>query len=245
MKQWTYARIDRVDSSVVHCVFCGRALRSGKVVVLYDDQGQEVYSGPSCAKKTLGDPEVQLIDLSKLALLVVETEPKSPNPAPQRKSKHPRRESEPADAAVEYLRLRVEVMKSFAGNVTKRLSEIHAAMVSSKQLSDDGRQYIQRLLANAAAANTIYSSRNVKSCVGVAYWIGVAIEHTPEPRRDFLQGLLHQLEDRWRLSSGQIEALNRWGAGITVNKMRFPKLDVDAFAGVTAPIFAKGQKRDS
>lgn len=71
MKQWTYARIDRVDSGMVHCEFCNRALRSGRLIVVRDESGSESYAAPACARKHLGALTEATIDLSRLAMALV------------------------------------------------------------------------------------------------------------------------------------------------------------------------------
>lgn len=245
MASWNYARIDRVDSGVVHCHFCNRPLPSGKVVVLSQAEGPEVFSGPGCAKKHLGEAKTQVLDLSKLALLVIESDLEQSEsegaPKPRKKSASNPRSNR--DAATEYLRIRIEAMRGFSGRSTDKLKECYADLHSKNELSKDGRLYIERLMAKAASTNTIYSHRNIKCCVGVAYWIKVAREQTPASRQGFLNGLDSLLKQHWRLSVGQMEGLNSWGKGIRLSDRRFPSLDVNAFAEVKARTPTQDQKR--
>lgn len=69
MKQWTYARIDRVESGMVHCEFFNRALRSGRHIVVRDESGAESYAGPVFARKHQGALLRRLYFLLRMQLL--------------------------------------------------------------------------------------------------------------------------------------------------------------------------------
>lgn len=248
MSKWTYARIDRNELAQVHCVFCNRALRSGRLIVLRDESGTEAYAGPECAKKHLGAPAEPVLDLSRMAMLLVAKglQPSSGDPGDKldgSKSKRAGRQAGmpliKADEVVDYIRLRVEHMRGFSGNATQKLRDFHSQLLRDAGITSDARLYVERLLAKSKQANTIYSHRNVERCIGADYWLRVAIEHTKPDRRDFLVGMLQSLHDHWRLTSRQIEAINRWGEGVRKSFEVFPVLDVTAFEGVHAPRFAQ------
>lgn len=71
---WSYLRRDFLPPLAI-CTFCRRPLHSEKGIVITDEDGTEAFAGPSCAKKHLGQPEERLLDVSRLALLVVADEP--------------------------------------------------------------------------------------------------------------------------------------------------------------------------
>lgn len=251
MSKWTYARIDRNELGQVHCVFCNRPLRSGRLIVLRDDAGVEAFAGPSCAKTHVGAPSEPVLDLSRMAMLLVvrvqapvrggpgndpdddtqRLEPVRPRPAGK---------AEP-DEVADYLRLRVEHMQGFTGNATQTLREFHRQLHSEAGLDSDARLYVERLLAKSKKANTIFSRANVELCIGAAYWLRVAIENTKPERREFLERLLSSLHEYWRLTSKQIEALNRWGEGVRKTVKDYPVLDPGAFSGVEDPRYAQSQ----
>lgn len=250
MMQWTYARIDRVESGLVHCVFCNRALRSGRLIVLRDESGGEAYAGPACAKKHVGAPTEPILDLSKMAMLLVVKldEPDEPDEqggdSPSGKkssSRGVKTQSLERDDVVHYLRLRVEHMPGFSGNATQRLREYHSQLQNPGQLGENERIYVERLMGKSKAANSIYSLRNVERCIGAAYWLRIAIEQTKQDRREFLEKMLRSLCENWRLSTKQIDAINRWGEGVRRSVSNYPVLDVAVFEGVQAPRFAGGQ----
>jgi hypothetical protein len=255
MSKWTYARIDRNELGQVHCVFCNRPLRSGRLIVLRDDSGVEAYAGPSCAKTHVGAPTEPILDLSRMAmLLVVRGEPpvrgganSDPDDDPLRteplRSRHGVK-AEP-DEVADYLRLRVEHMQGFSGNATHTLREYHRQLSSETGLERDARVYVERLLAKSKNANTIFSYRNVERCIGAAHWLRVAIENTKPDRREFLEQLLSSLQEYWRLTSKQIDALNRWGEGVRKTIKDYPILDAGAFNGVQSPRQAKSQNSSS
>lgn len=251
MKQWTYARIDRVESGMVHCEFCNRALRSGRLIVVRDESGAESYAGPACARKHLGGITEATVDLSRLAMaLVVQgdedgeaTLEKSPSKRKVKKTSTTLRIER--DIVVQYLQLRAEHMEGFAGSSTQRLREYHSQLQSSAGIGSSERLYVERLMAKSKASNSIYSLANVEKCIGAAYWLRIAIESIKPSRREFLEKILRSLREHWRLTPKQIEAVNRWGEGVRRVVPTFPALDAAAFEGVTAPRFASSQKSES
>lgn len=251
MTQWTYARIDRFESGEVRCIFCNRALRSGRLIVLKGEVGSEAYAGAACAKKHVGAPTEPLLDLSKIALRMVVKEialrePGGDDPSAKAASKAESKLIPPQlDEATQYIRLRVEHMEKFAGNTTDRLRQFHTQLHSAEGLGESERLYVVRLLAKSKANNTTYSLRNVERCIGAAYWLRIAIEHTKIDRRDFLEGMLRSLREHWRLSAKQIDAINRWGEGVRQAVSDFPVLDASAFDGVHTPRFAAPQNKRS
>jgi len=255
MSKWTYARIDRNELGQVHCVFCNRPLRSGRLIVLRDDSGVEAFAGPSCAKTHVGAPSEPILDLSRMAMLLVVrgeapvrggggNDPDDDMQRPEPARPRPVSKNKP-DEVADYLRLRVEHMQGFAGNATQTLREFHRQLDSEAGLESDARLYVERLLAKSKKANTIFSHRNVELCIGAAYWLRVAIENTKPERREFLERLLSSLQEYWRLTSKQIEALNRWGEGVRKTIKDYPILDVGAFNGVQAPRQAQSQNSSS
>lgn len=252
MSQWTYARIDRFESGEVRCVFCNRALRSGRLIVLQDEIGDEAYAGAACAKKHVGAPSLALLDLSKIAMKLIVKEVQAdppriedPRPKPSPSTKAASATLEQRDDVAHYILLRFEHMPGFAGCVTERLRDFYAQLHSADGLGEKERLYVVRLLTKAKSANSIYSLSNVERCIGAAYWIGVAIEHTKADRQEFLKGMLRSLREHWRLSAKQIEAVNRWGDGVRRALSDFPKLDPLAFSGVQAPRFSANQNKTS
>ena len=255
MSKWTYARIDRNELGQVHCVFCNRPLRSGRLIVLRDDSGAEAFAGPTCAKTHVGAPSEPVLDLSRMAMLLVvrgETpvrvgggnDPGDDTQRPEPARPRPASKTKP-DEVADYLRLRVEHMQGFAGNATQTLREIHRQLDSEAGLESGARLYVERLLAKSKKSSTIFSYRNVERCIGAAYWLRVAIENTKPERREFLERLLSSLHEHWRLTSKQIEALNRWGEGVRKTIKDYPILDVGAFNGVQAPRQAQSQNSSS
>ncbi|MPQ69255.1 hypothetical protein [Pseudomonas sp. MWU12-2323] len=250
MSLWTYARIDRIESGEVHCIFCKRALRSGRLIVIHDEAGVEAYVGPACAKKHLGAPTEPILDLSKMAVLLVLKEAKEAGESHialdsaddvGHAQPNGHRQLIEVDEVASYLRLRAEHMPGFSGNATQRLREFHEQLFSDGGLTDSARLYVERLLAKSKAANTIYSARNVERCIGAAYWLKVAIEHTKPERREFLGKMLRSLREHWRLTSKQVEGINKWGAGVRKTVLDFPVLDASAFDGVKVPRFGAPQ----
>ncbi len=248
MSKWTYARIDRNELAQVHCVFCNRPLRSGRLIVLRDESGTEAYSGPECAKKQLGPPTEPVLDLSRMAMLIVVKGEQMPSgtpgdpfddATPKRSGRKAVAVSLKADDVVDYLRLRVEHMPKFSGNATQKLRDFHSQISLEAGISPDARLYVERLLAKSKQANTIYSHRNVERCIAAEYWLRIAIEHTKPERRDFLVSMLQRLHEHWRLTTGQVEAINRWGEGVRKSFEAFPVLEVTAFEGVHEPRFAQ------
>jgi len=244
MSQWTYSRIDRVDSGEVHCVFCNRPLRSGRVIILNDENGADAYAGPACARKHAGAPSEQVIDLSKMAMLMVLAGEPDMNDGPADPGAKNKRKATKAKVAVEadmcalYLVMRLDHMPGFAGHATQKLRNCQGELASPRGLSDESRLYIGRLQAKAKAENTIYSFRNVERCIGAAHWLRLAIKHTKPERRDFLEKMLLSLQEQWRLTAKQIEAINRWGEVVRKDVPEYPALDPAAFVGVNSPRFS-------
>ncbi|MFL1449312.1 hypothetical protein ACI77O_13025 [Pseudomonas tritici] len=188
-----------------------------------------------------------LLDLSKLALLLVvkgdaQTTPKADACLDSRRSDElitpqPSRHTLPMDEVATYLRLRAEHLVGFAGHITARLLVFHEQLDSDEGLADDSRLYVERLLAKAKSENTIYSLSNVERCFGAVYWLRVAIDNTKPDRREFLECMLKGLYENWRLTFGQIQAINRWGEGVRKAVPAFPVLEASAFSGVQAPKF--------
>jgi hypothetical protein len=203
----------------------------------------------------VGDPTEPILDLSKMAMLLVlrgEALPsggagKKPDddPKPPKGSRPPPVAMAEPDEVADYLRLRVEHMQGFIGNATQSIRDFHRQLSSESGLDKDARLYVERLLAKSKKGNTIFSYKNVERCVGAAYWLRVAIENTKPERRDFLERLLRSLREYWRLTPRQMEALNRWGDGVRKTVSDYPILDVEAFSGVQSPRTAQSQNSGS
>lgn len=248
---WTYSRIDRVEIGVVHCTFCNRALGSGRVTVIVDEGGLEAFVGPACARKHLGPKQEALLDLSAIAMRVI-TKPENTSPSvdPGMERKQSRGPGIPhtapeQDNVLRYLQLRVEHMAGFTGSSIDKLRECHARALEPGGLPDEMRAFVTRLMSNSSNGNTIYALRNVEQCIGMAYWLKVAIKVTKVERRDFLEAILKSLHEKWRLSDKQIHGINRWGDSIRKSITDFPTLDASTFDGVVRPGTSAAQNSGS
>ncbi len=249
---WLYSRVDFLPKGGAQCCFCHRPLRSLKGIVVVDQQGTEAFTGPSCAKRELGAPDEKILDVSRLALLVVMDE-QQPYPAPkaQRMDSPSGAEPVPAlgsdkrqaaplpsiDPAVQYLRLRSEIMGRFKRHVSTAMRAAYSNLQAFGELDAESHRMLTGLMRRAQAENSIYSDRNVRRCIGIEHWLEVAMQQTRPDRRDFLVKMLDRLHSDWMLTEGQIAAINKWGEGIRKVAHDFPVLDVKAFAGVRLPDF--------
>jgi hypothetical protein len=215
--------------------------------VIRDESGGEAFAGPACAKKHVEPATEPILDLSRMAMLLVlkraeEFVPSAAVPLDGETTLgKARKHALEGDEAMDYLRLRADHMTGFSGNLTQRLRDLHSEFTSGQGPTEAGRLYVERLLANAKAGNTIYSVRNVERCIGAAYWLRIAIEHTKPERRDFLKKMLEVLQDSWRLTAKQVAAVNAWGEGVRKQVPNFPRLDANAFDDVQTPRFKSNQ----
>lgn len=252
---WRYSRVDHLGPRAV-CVFCNRPLRSQKGIVIVDGT-LEAYAGPNCAKKMLGPPDERLLDVSRLALLVVSDDDSenplpllpaggaTPNPhlVPESAVTHPNREPlPPIDREIEYLRLRYEFMDDFSHHRSQLLSDAFDAYSQNGELDEVQRKRVAGTIRNAAEQNTIFSEVNVKRCIGINHWLQEAVERTHPDRRGFLEAMLRQLHRHWVLTSAQIAAVNKWGARLRREVHTFPHLDTEVFKGVRVPAFMQAKK---
>lgn len=247
---WSYLRRDFLPPLAI-CTFCRRPLHSEKGIVITDEVGSEAFAGPSCAKKHLGQPEERLLDVSRLALLVVadepaqhnESAPTSASPAPEigagsSPTSSPQRPPlPPIDEVVQYVRLRCEAMNGFKFAVSKVLKLAHDEYKQSGEIEDDLRKQIGGAMRNAAANKSVLSPINVKRCIGLNHWLVEAVQHTNKDRREFLEQMQSHLHRFWMLTPKQMAAINRWGEHIRKRIDDFPLLDEEAFSGITLPEF--------
>ena len=253
---WHYSRVDHLDPKAT-CIFCGRALKSLKGIVI-SDGAQEAYAGPNCAKKHLGPPEERLLDVARLALLVVSPgDPDSLTPAPDDLPPHsgPKTGNQVAkatavpipgiDPVIQYLRLRYEAMSGFRFQKSVWLTEAYSAFQADGELDEFVRKRIAGTIRNAAEQKTVFSMRNIKHCIGFDHWLREAITHTHPDRREFLEAMIAKLHNRWCLTSGQIAGINSWGQGLRKRIDDFPHLDVTSFEGVVVPDFMQPKSKKS
>lgn len=245
---WRYLRIDHLAPAAV-CIFCHRPLRSARGIVITDGV-QEAFAGPNCAKRMLGNPEERLLDVTRLALLVVsDQDPGAPlaSKAPphdlipqngaEEGNRPPRPALPPLDEVIQYLRLRYEFMTAFRFHKSKLLTEAYEQFRATGQLSDLQRRRVAGAIRNAAEQQSVFSVDNVMHCIGVDHWLKEAVEHTPADRREFLDAMRRKLHRNWCLSVGQLEAINKWGARLRLQVHSFPHLNIDVFQQVHVPPF--------
>ncbi len=248
---WSYARVDFLPAAGAHCVFCGRELKTKKGIVVRDHDGREAFSGPGCAKSRMGDPKERLLDVASMALLVVEGKrgdsarsgPTTAAP-PSTAVSNPEIGSDsqplpsPASSrlpAVEYLRLRYEVMGDFKGNVTAVMRQAYLDLNRNGVLSPEAEGLLLGIMRKSAIDNSVFSDKNIRRCIGLEYWLKLALQNTRPDRRDYLNSMLDALHFEWSLSQGQIEAINKWGKGLRKVLPSFPRLNNTTFAGVRRP----------
>ncbi|WP_370601787.1 hypothetical protein [Pseudomonas nitroreducens] len=251
---WSYLRRDFLPSDAT-CVFCHRPLHSEQGIVIADGDGTEAYTGPSCAKKHLGQPEERLLDVTSLALLVVADEPAAADPASaptpsQNSVPNDGAESKartatsrpplpPLDAVVQYVRFRCELMTDFKFAVSKTLKQAHDEYKATGAISEGVEKMVAGAMRNASTDNTVLSPANVKLCIGFDHWLKEAVQYTSVERREFLESMLFSLHRYWSLSAGQIAGINKWGAHVRKRHDDFPLLDENVFAGVVLPDFMR------
>lgn len=248
---WSFSRVDFLPSEAV-CTFCHRPLRSEKGIVVTDGSSEH-YSGPNCARKWLGRPEVRLLDVTRLALLVV-TELAAPvNDGPILPHSFPpngtqlgrptdRSSVSNLDDVTLYLRLRYELMSEFRFHRYAPLTVAYEELQSQGGVSDASRSYITTTIRNARHLNTIFSLDNIKHCIGLEHWLKVAVDATEPGRRHFLESMISVLHHNWRLSVKQLEAVNKWGEKLRLHVHSFPHLDAGVFEQVTLPRFMQSNK---
>lgn len=249
--EFGYLRVDFLPVNGADCVFCHRHLRSAKGIVVVDRQGVEYFAGPSCAKRELGPPDERILDVARLALLVVAdiaaaapVNGAAPKPVSSNQKLSDGRPSiapSPSPAAipveVQYLRLRFEAMGRFKGNVSQVMRNAYQTLQELGELDAQASKFLSGLIRNACDNNTIFSPNNIRRCIGIEHWLQVALEQTKPDRRTYLNSMLDKLHRTWMLTEGQISAINRWGEGIRRVTHDFPVLDVKAFSGVKRPDF--------
>lgn len=259
--EWAYGRVDFLPPGGAQCCFCHRPLRSQKGIVVVDQHGTEAFAGPSCAKRELGPPDERILDVARLALLVVQADDKQPLPPPKPQRSAPAAGADPAPEMggekrpagaippiapqVQYLRLRYEIMGRFKRHVSTAMRAAYSNLQAFGELDADSHRMLAGLMRRAEAENSIYSDRNVRRCIGFEHWLMVAMEQTRPDRRDFLVRMLDRLHSEWMLTEGQVNAINKWGEGIRKVAHDFPVLDVKAFSGVKRPDFLKQPRPQS
>lgn len=248
---WSFSRVDFLPSEAV-CIFCNRPLRSEKGIVVTDGSTEQ-YSGPNCARKWVGRPEVRLLDVTRLALLVVSELnaptneepilPDSPAPAGPRPGRPPIRPAvKNLDDVTLYLRLRYELMSEFRFHRYAPLTVAYEELQSLGAVSDASRIYVTNTIRNARHLNTIFSLDNIKHAIGLDHWLKVAVAATEPGRRQFLESMTSPLHHNWRLSVKQLEVVNKWGEKLRHDVHSFPHLDAGLFEQVTLPRFMQSKK---
>lgn len=248
--EWSFVRIDKLPPGAV-CTFCKRQLKSGKGLVIANAEGEEHYSGPSCAKAHVGDPEERILDVTRIALSVVVKAPTvvKAKPATDSGPENPTTESgdqadrrpppPPIDEVHAYTRLRVEMLKKFRSHSNEALNSAHADLLAGTEIQEPARIRISGLMRNAERDNSIFSAKNVIRCVAFNFWLSEALEYVKPDRREFLESMLSALRSKWKLTQGQIQAINSWGQVVRKVVDDFPLLNDQAFAGVVTPDFMK------
>ena len=248
--EWSYVRIDKLPQRA-SCFFCRRLLKSGKGLVIANAQGEEHYSGPSCAKAHVGDPEERILDVTRIALSVVVKAPSAEkakpatdagpvNPDPNSGSQVDRRPPPPPiDEVHAYIRLRVEMLKRFRSHSNEHLNSAHRDLLAGNEIQEPAHTRISGLMRNAVRDNSIFSAKNVTACVAFEFWLSEALEYVKAERREFLQSMLSALRSKWKLTQGQVQAINSWGQVVRKVVDDFPLLDDQAFVGVTTPDFMR------
>lgn len=250
---WQYSRIDHLQP-LACCVFCGRALKSLKGIIVTDG-AHEAYAGPNCAKKHLGPPDERLLDVASLAILVVTAG--DPNEAPlvtlegltsspkfgvELRGKRSSIPLQPIDPVIQYLRLRYEAMPGFRYQKSQLLSEAYEAFQTDGALSEFLRKRVVGMMRSASEQRTVFCMQNVKHCIGFDHWLQEALLHTHVERRDFLEAMIYKLHSKWSLTPAQVSGINGWGHNLRKRIHDFPHLDTSLFDGILIPEFMRAKQ---
>lgn len=206
----------RVDFSADdECHFCDNRLRSGKVRILVDDEGREVQAGPVCAKNNSINPKEKIPDLTAAAFEGDEPEltPGGPNGqrAPASENGRARggvsnQEDMQRRLAECYLLLRVEKLDGFDGMKLESLVKL-AEKLRGAGLADDDYRYLNNLMAKVQRVRPEFSIKNLQAIYACNYWINYFLA---KESSDFISDLKRALHRDLALTSGQVEALNKW-----------------------------------
>ncbi len=115
---WTRLRKDFTDR--VPCRFCNRAITSGVGTVVRNEEGEEAFSGPTCARRHTDNPQEPIPDITT-ALLMSDLREATPGGGARQGR---RREPNPQDDThqlVSYLLLRCEKLIHYQGMENHKL----------------------------------------------------------------------------------------------------------------------------
>lgn len=226
-----YIRL-RVDFSTNdECHFCDNRLRSGKVCVLVDDDGREVQAGPVCAKKHSVNPKEKIPDLTAAAFEGDEPELNQRGAGGQAtvasggggtRGNTTNKEEMQRRLAECYLLLRVEKLGDFRGMRHEPLMRLVEKLRGSGLEVGDYR-YLNNLMAKVQTARPEFSIKNLHAIYACNYWINYFLA---QESSDFISNLKRSLHRNLALTSGQVEAINKWFK----NRPGMLSIKPDAFA---------------
>lgn len=217
------SRVDRIDFVAVgaKCFHCHRPLTSGTGYWVKFIDGSEHPFGGTCVSKFFPKGKLQAHDFTRAAASSAPTEDGAVQQAGS-VSVH----TTPIEE--EYMRLRYERMADFAIPIGfKPLDQIYDKMKDSGCLDDADRLFVGKLLARMPESKIPgLSLENLQACYAYNHCLSQAINQLPVEKREYLLRLQSSLKKNLYLTTGQIEAANKW----LLNIKGIPVLDPAPFA---------------
>lgn len=207
---WT--RIRKDFTARVTCRFCPNAITSGIGTVVRNEDGDEAFSGPTCARLHTVNPYDSIPDITT-ALLVPDEERREVNTIGRLRQGR-RRDLNPQDDTqqlVSYLLLRCERLSHYPGMGYHKLSEVYDRYVVEEVMEESDKPYLRNLIGYVERTRPELSPRNLRQVYACEFWVLRFIEmQDDEDGVEFGRSLLRYLRDRLRLTRGQIDGLNKW-----------------------------------
>tara|TARA_B100000929_G_C15502849_1_gene417950 strand:+ start:703 stop:1296 length:594 start_codon:yes stop_codon:yes gene_type:complete len=180
--------------------------------VVRNEEGDEAFSGPICARRRTDNPDEPIPDITA-ALLMPDAERREVPPGGGARQGG-RREPNPQDDThqlVSYLLLRCEKLIHYQDMENRKLSDVYDRYLTREILVEDDKPYVRNLLGLMERSRPELSLRNLRQVYACEFWVLRFIDmQEDEDGVEFGRGLLRYLRARLRLTRGQVDGLNKW-----------------------------------
>ncbi|MCW9696139.1 hypothetical protein [Proteus mirabilis] len=220
---WKVVRIDFNERCA--CVFGSKThyITSGKGYVVVDNEGNERFSGPNCARNPdyVSNPEEKVPDLTK-GCLEPDSEDDGAAPSSRLKGNNGKvRVASTIDEhskqnAIAYLLLRVQKLQSIPKIKYSKLDAIYRRYQLAS-LTDNDFIFLYKLIDSNSFPE--YSLKNLQAFYACEFWINQFIQDNQEKDLSYVESLRSYLHAKLALTPSQITGLNKWFDNTNGRKM--------------------------
>ena len=192
--------IDRIDfGKNKECYRCHRVLKAKAYVVL--NCNEEIFFGTECIKENFPIIDNNIPNFTRAGI-----ENKSNHNNKINKKNEEKNNTENIKRAIEYIRLRCELLIDFHGIEDKDISDIYSKYRFSK-LEENDKKYIDDIIEYHEKIISKFGYKNLMACYMAKNILHFLVENKDI---EYAKSLYISLKSRYYLTENQIVGINKW-----------------------------------